>query len=605
MNPKEERSISPTQFFITILWPFKWYLIGQMAVHVIWAVDISLKAYLVKKMIDVVTNCTDTTVLMSTVSWYAVIYLLVLCAVSLSYRFYDWMYLTATPAIEQKATLYVFSRLIKQSHSFYQDQFAGKLANNVRIVSDRIPDLIDLLGEKIFSHLLAILIAALIFWQAGGWFAIALLIWVTLFVGVAFYSLPRLCALSDTSSEYKARTVGQAVDTFTNMLSVRLFTGQKFEQGRMGTLTNHLVQAERARCWFYLKMHVIQSFLFIAFIAFCLWLLIVRFKSGLVTAGDFALILTTTGYIINFMWGISQDLVKFSHKFGSVIQGLRAALSALNMVDVPGASHLIVHQGKITFDRVCFRYHGPDNFFHNLSVTINPGQKVGLVGYSGGGKSTFVNLILRLFDIASGQISIDGQNIAAVAQESLHRAIGFIPQDPVLFHRTIYENILYARPGASEKEIAAAALRAHAHEFIMESTNGYQTEVGERGTKLSGGQRQRISIARAILKDAPILIVDEGTSQLDSITERYIQESLDTLMQGKTTLVIAHRLSTLLHMDRILVFDQGKIVQDGTHEQLLEQDGLYKTLWEHQVGGFLQDEDDDDASEVGSMLIKV
>lgn len=228
--------------------------------------------------------------------------------------------------------------------------------------------------------------------------------------------------------------------------------------------------------------------------------------------------------------------------------------------------------------------------FQNKSVTIEAGQKVGLVGYSGSGKSTFVNLILRLYEVVDGQILIDGQNLSEVTQESLRQAIAMIPQDPTLFHRSLMDNIRYGRTKASDEEVISASKKAHADEFISLLPEGYETLVGERGVKLSGGQRQRIAIARAILKNAPILMLDEATSQLDSITESNIQDSLWELMQGKTTLIVAHRLSTLLHMDRILVFDKGHIVEDGTHAELLNRGGLYKTLWDAQVGGFLPDE---------------
>jgi ATP-binding cassette subfamily B protein len=248
-----------------------------------------------------------------------------------------------------------------------------------------------------------------------------------------------------------------------------------------------------------------------------------------------------------------------------------------------------VSQGHIEFSKVKFQYHGAYSLFQNKSVTIDAGQKVGLVGYSGSGKSTFVNLILRFYDVVEGQILIDGQDISKVTQESLRRAIAMIPQDPSLFHRSLMDNIRYGRLTASDEEVIAASQKAHADDFINVLPEAYEVLVGERGVKLSGGQRQRIAIARAVLKNAPILILDEATSQLDSVTESRIQDSLWELMQDKTTLVIAHRLSTLLHMDRILVFDKGHIVEDGTHNELLNIRGLYKTLWDAQVGGFLPD----------------
>ena len=262
-------------------------------------------------------------------------------------------------------------------------------------------------------------------------------------------------------------------------------------------------------------------------------------------------------------------------------------LTPLDIQDKPDATALCITHGEIIFDKVGFHYKGTTPLFDKLPVTIEAGQKVGLVGYSGGGKTTFCNLILRLYDVTAGRITIDNQDIRDVMQDSLRAHIGMIPQDPSLFHRTLMENIRYGKDDATDDEVIEAAKRAHAHDFIAKLPNGYEALVGERGVKLSGGQRQRIAIARAILKNAPILMLDEATSQLDSVTEREIQDSLWDLMQGKTTIVIAHRLSTLLHMDRILVFDAGRIVEDGTHNELLARAGLYKTLWDAQVGGFL------------------
>ena len=261
----------------------------------------------------------------------------------------------------------------------------------------------------------------------------------------------------------------------------------------------------------------------------------------------------------------------------------------ITLLDTPHAQELKVTQGKIQFQKVHFQYPNTDPLFSNKSLTIQHGQRIGLVGYSGSGKTTFVNLILRLFDLQSGHILIDGQDIAKVTQTSLRNALTFIPQEPSLFHRSLMENIRFGRPNATDEQVIAAAKQAHAHEFITTLPKGYDTLVGERGIKISGGQRQRIAIARAILKNAPILLLDEATSALDSFTEGQIQESFFSLMEGKTTIVIAHRLSTLLNMDRILVMAQGKIVEDGNHEDLLKKSGLYQSLWEAQVGGFLPD----------------
>jgi len=288
-------------------------------------------------------------------------------------------------------------------------------------------------------------------------------------------------------------------------------------------------------------------------------------------------------------WYTMFQVDEFNQALGKCKQSLSALIVPHEIKDKENALSLQVSKGQITFSDVEFFYKETKPLFQNKSVMIEGSQKVGLVGYSGSGKTTFVNLILRLFEVTKGSILIDEQNIRDVSQDSLHEKIALIPQDPTLFHRTLMENIRYGQVTATDAEVIEAAKKAHAHEFIQKLPQGYDSLVGERGVKLSGGQRQRIAIARAILKNAPILILDEATSQLDSVTEGYIQESLWELMQGTTTIVVAHRLSTLLHMDRILVFDAGKIVEDGTHSELIEKNGLYKTLWSTQVGGFLQD----------------
>jgi ATP-binding cassette subfamily B protein len=285
--------------------------------------------------------------------------------------------------------------------------------------------------------------------------------------------------------------------------------------------------------------------------------------------------------------GLSRSFLEFFEYLGNISDGVRIFVTPHEIVDQPDAPPLQVDQGRISFRAVSFTYPEGLPVFRHLDVEIQPRQHVGLVGFSGSGKSTFVNLILRLFEPGDGQIEIDGQDILGVTQDSLRENISMIPQDPQLFHRTLMENIRYGRLDATDDEVIAAAKAAHADEFIRQTEKGYDSLVGERGVKLSGGQRQRIAIARAILKDAPILILDEATSSLDSITEKHIQAGLEYLMQGKTVVVVAHRLSTIAHLDRILVFDQGQIVEDGSHAELLKRDGHYARLWNMQAGGFL------------------
>jgi ATP-binding cassette subfamily B protein len=309
------------------------------------------------------------------------------------------------------------------------------------------------------------------------------------------------------------------------------------------------------------------------------------------TVGEFSMVAGLAIMLIEAARGLSRSFLEFFEYLGNISDGVAVFVQPHEIVDKHEASVLKVDRGEIAFNDVKFIYKEGLQVFEDLDVTIESKQQVGLVGFSGSGKSTFVNLILRLFEPQSGAIEIDGQNILDVTQDSLRESVSMIPQDPQLFHRSLMENIRYGRLDASDDEVIEAAKKAHAHEFILQTEKQYDSLVGERGVKLSGGQRQRVAIARAILKNAPILILDEATSALDSVTEKKIQLGLDNLMKGRTVVVVAHRLSTISHMDRILVFDQGRIIEDGSHQQLLVRDGHYARLWNMQAGGFLPEQE--------------
>jgi ATP-binding cassette subfamily B protein len=305
-----------------------------------------------------------------------------------------------------------------------------------------------------------------------------------------------------------------------------------------------------------------------------------------ISTGEVAQVFGTMWNIASIMWAVGGALPTFFQAFGTAKQAYSVMQDPKDLGDIPNAPSLKIRSGELVFENVFFQY-GARPLFENKQAKIHGGEKVGLVGYTGAGKSTFINLILRFYPLLKGKILIDEQDIAHVSLESLRQQIALIPQDPILFHRTLRENILYGRPDASNEEMIKAAKLAHCDEFIQNIPKGYDAVVGERGTKLSGGEKQRIAIARAILTNAPILILDEATSSLDSITEKFIQDSLIKFMQNRTTIAIAHRLSTLSRMDRILVFDQGKIIEEGTHDLLLSKGGHYAKMWQMQVGGFL------------------
>jgi len=500
----------------------------------------------------------------------------------LNYRF--------QPLIKNQLIRETLTYVHGHTHQFFQDHLAGRLSNQITTLADNVERMV----HDISRHLVrcVILLAASfvsMYWVHPKFFW-ALFIWLSVFMGISLWLSNRMIALSETHADAESLISGRLVDSMANAGNVRIFARRNYELSYLESSLLSSQKAFRTKEIFAIKLHIFQGFSLSVMLAFMVYFLIQLHRSNQVSIGDFALILGLSIEVGYMTWWALEQVDELNKAVGKCKQALGNLLAAPGIVDEKDARSLQVTKGQIAFENVRFHYKGTDPLFENKSVTLEAGQKVGLVGYSGGGKSTFANLILRLYDVTKGRILIDGQDIRHVTQDSLRSHIALIPQDPSLFHRSLMDNIRYGCIEASEEEIIQAARQAHAHEFISRLPQGYESLVGERGVKLSGGQRQRISIARAILKNAPILILDEATSQLDSITEMMIQDSLWQLMQGKTTIVIAHRLSTLLRMDRILVFDQGKIVEDGTHESLLAKDGLYKTLWDAQVGGFLPDD---------------
>ena len=388
--------------------------------------------------------------------------------------------------------------------------------------------------------------------------------------------------------------MGELVDSLANHSNVRIFARRFYEKQRLAPFLDKQQKAYRDAYLYDLIVCLVQGSLIAAMMRFSCYFLVHLYGKNLITIGDFALILSFSMEKGHMMWFTMSEVDEFNKAIGRCKQSFNSLMISLEKIqDKPDAIPLKCEHGQIIFDSVWFHYKGTEALFQSKSVVVKAGQKIGLVGYSGSGKSTFVNLILRLYEVTDDKITIDGQDISKCTQGSLRSKVAVISQDPSLFDRSLMDslmdNIRYGRIEASDEEAIEAAKKAHAHEFISKLSQGYESFTGERGVKLSGGQRQRIAIAQAILKDAPILILDEATSQLDSITENLIQDSLRQLMQNKTTIIIAHRLSTLLDMDRILVFDKGKIVEDGNHTELFASNGLYKTLWNAQVGGFLSD----------------
>ena len=567
---------------------FKWWFIPLVAIIVVWAIDVSLRPYILKIIVDKIPAMTPQNAV-SEMIVPASMYLGLTLFIVIIFRCYDYIWLTINPGLKKYIGDTLMLRMMQHSHTLFQNNFAGGLGNRIKDVMSAVPDILKLSVDQFLSDCLALLVAMITFCTVSYKFSLVLIIWSIMFCAGSFLLSKHARYLCDLAAEERSGVVGRIVDILGNMMNVRLFSARRYEAKQLQSALDDYVYADQRRDRYFMFMYAFQGVSFLIYEAACMIYLVYGFQDGSVTGGDFIFILTVNMTLIECLWSLSEDIGKFAEHYGNIDQGLRVALSPIDIQDASGAVDITkrIDSYDITFDNVRFHYKGAMPLFSNKSITIATGEKVGLVGYSGSGKSTFVNLIMRLYDVTDGKILIGGCDIRDVKQDSLRSIIGMIPQDPSLFHRSLIENIRYGKEGATDAEVVSAAQQAYAHDFIMEMPEGYDSMVGERGIKLSGGQRQRVAIARAMLKNAPILILDEATSQLDSATERQIQESLWELMQGKTSIVIAHRLSTLLHMDRILVFERGKIVQDGSHDQLISQDGLYKALWDAQVGGFL------------------
>jgi ATP-binding cassette subfamily B protein len=574
-------------FIVRSIQPIKYYLLGPIGLIVVIGIDASLKPYLLKLMINALTLNVDDA--MNKLWVIAPYYVFLQFLLPMAWRVYDWCNLKYEPALRNHIAKTAFVYISQHSYLFFQNNFAGNIFAKISDLTGHIPTIILTIINSYLANIVTVVIATILLWHVHPIFAVIIVIWVSFLVIATMLTIPKASRLARETAEAGSKIMSNMVDTITNMLSMRLFVANNYEIKRLDTFQNNYLHAAQKRRRYLLGCYSIQGFSFSICQSICLYILIHLYSQGNVTPGDFALILSLNMKIMDGLWQMSDQMRSFNEQWGAVDQALRMLYAPHEIIDAPQAKEAKITAGKIQFQKVYFQYKNAQPLFENLTVTINPGEKIGLVGYSGGGKSTFVNLVLRLFDVNSGKILIDGQDIREVTQDSLRRAIALIPQDPLLFHRTLMENIQYGFQLSSTEAVYEAARRAGADPFIQQLPTKYDSLVGERGIKLSGGQRQRIAISRAVLKDAPILILDEATSHLDSVTELQIQAALWELMQGKTTIIIAHRLSTLLRMDRILVFNQGTIVEDGTHKELIAKKGLYKTLWDTQIGGFIFD----------------
>ncbi|MBB1490281.1 ABC transporter ATP-binding protein [Paracoccus sp. MC1862] len=476
--------------------------------------------------------------------------------------------------------------------TFFDNDFAGRIAQKQMQTARAVTDVASEMVNTGTFALSAVLGSAIFLVTIDAWAALALVVWLGVYLALIRFFLPRVRAQSKGRASARAMITGQVVDTITNIKTVKLFASAEYEDqaalGAMETFRDRAIDFGRLNTWFRLSLTIVSGILPVVLVggAVMMW------QQGQATPGDVAASGAIAMRLAQMTGWVSMALMGIWGSIGEVEDGMQTLSPPHSLVDAPDAVDLGRLRGEVVFDGISFAYGREEGGIGDLSLRIAPGERIGIVGASGAGKSTLVSLLLRLYDVEKGAVLVDGQDVRRVTQQSLRQNIGMVTQDTALFNRSARDNILYGRPGASEEEMVAAARAAEAHDFILglqdsAGRKGYDAHLGERGVKLSGGQRQRIALARAFVKDAPILVLDEATSALDSEVEAQVQESLHRIMQGKTVLAIAHRLSTIAEMDRIVVMDDGRIVEQGRHAELLARGGLYARYWNRQSGGFL------------------
>ena len=565
---------------------FKWFLIAIALLLVVGQTCRQFVPYYFSRLYDAVSTFSDTPE-----TWQKIFFCVLIAFVLqfIGQVVANSNFFIMARIIPQLRTLVirdVFDYVNKHSIAFFTEEMAGNISNKVQQLQNGVCNLVERCMDASWGFGY-VLVGLVVLSSVSIWLTPVFVLWGTLVIFLGFYLGKKVNRLSKATGDEQSRANGMIVDSIANYSEIKSFANFRFERLNLLKALRLLRKTESKEQFGQGKVILIQHmtvvFSFFAFMLYSVWL----FSKNILSAADFifvnTLFMTMGGTIFNITWSYNSLL----RIFGKISSALDTLAVEPEIVDSPKAKSLSFRKAEITFENVGFAYKNRNRIFTELNLTIQAGEKIGLVGSSGGGKSTFIKLLARYFDVTEGAIKINGTDIREMKQDSLHRSIATIPQDVCLFNRSLYENIRYGRTSATEKEVYAAAKKAAADEFICKFPDKYQTKVGDRGVVLSGGERQRIAIARAILKNAPILVFDEATSALDSKSEKHIQKSLSALMKNKTVIAIAHRLSTLREMDRILVFDKGRIVEQGTHMSLLRKKGVYYKLYNMQADGFV------------------
>ena len=542
-----------------------------------------------KQFIDIISSSgTDRTLLVEQVFYLVFIIIGLHLLVVATARTRGFLYIDFLVKVTKDLRNFTFQQIEKNSYTFFSNTFAGSLVTKSRRFVNAFENMFDVFIFN-FVQVAVILVGVFIVLINESLLISGILFnLVFIYVVTVAFLVRKKFKYDLLEAEQDSRISGRLADVFSNISAVKFFSARNNEIKSFGAYTEEgALRSRRAANWGNI-IDVTQSAFSFIIGSVLLYVLAKLWLANQISTGTIVLVESYMTIILVRLWDLSNSLVRFMKSAGDMKEMVETFELRPDIMDPTNPAKLKITRGHIVFKGVFFKYGQGEEVLSDFNIEVKPGERIGIVGHSGAGKSTITKLLLRLNDVSEGSITIDGQNIRSVTQDDLRSVISYVPQEPILFHRPIRENISYGKVSATPDEITEVAQKAHAHEFISKLPKGYDTLVGERGVKLSGGERQRVAIARAMLKNAPILVLDEATSSLDSISETYIQDAFNELMKGKTTIVIAHRLSTIQKMDRIIVLDQGKIVEEGTHQELLTKQGFYAELWEHQTGGFLE-----------------
>jgi ATP-binding cassette subfamily B protein len=588
--------LNPVRSLPTGPWSFLWYFVRRYYLHRYLAMVATVllgqgletfEPYILKRLVNALSaTVRDGAPSGPVMAWFAVA-LAVWAVAMLLMRLYQVIDIGTGPPLRARVQKQMFSYLLGHSPRYFQENFAGKLGQKIKEAGRAILGILEILCFDASKITVMLIVATTLLALQAPLFALLLVAWMAVYLAVNTSLAWRCVKLSKAFSEAVSTSTGRLIDSIANADTVRSFAKAAYERRLIGRYFDEEARRSMRLRWFLTLMRMFQAVAVILLLGVMVWLAVRDTLAGRLDLGSFTLVFTLSNFIAINVWNLSNRMLDFFEQIGTLTEAIELVTQPHEIVDRPGARPLLMTRGAIAFRDVTYGHPDGTQLFEGLNLAIAPGEKVALVGPSGAGKSTLVKLLRRQFEPQVGRIEIDGQDIAGVTWDSLNEAIAEVSQLPGVFHRPLRDNIRYAREDAPEAAVIEAATSAHSHEFIIRRPTGYDTIVGEQGIKLSGGERQRLAIARAILKDARILVLDEATSSLDSESEHRIQEALFELMEGRTVIAIAHRLSTITGMDRIVYLRGGRILEEGSHQALLNLSGHYARLWNRQVGGFL------------------